>query len=230
VEINRSGARGRWELPTALQLTSPEKLAEAEAAQRDLARTSPSPFANLSPASAARGRAARVIPELEDALKRVEKQMGRVFTAGGAESFEELQEAQKVIWRQLAEAHAATGRFDRAAHYEYDPAEKYRYQRIWRAVWRRDDYFCGCPPTNAGHPQFFVVADIFSVKHGREMVLVKCGACKCLNVTTNREVLKPLQEQRAHRKAAAALVGGAAPADAAKTLRIRNHTTRELLK
>lgn len=229
MEISRDNARGKWELPEALRAT-PERLAEFEAAQRELARRSQSPFANLSPSQSERARAARVIPELEAALKGVEKKLGKVFTAGGAESFEELQEAQKIFWRQLAEAHAVTGRYDLAAHYEYDRPEKARHLRVWRAVWRDDGHFCACPATLAGHPQFFVVADIFSVKHNREMMLVKCSACKCLNVTTSREVLAPLQEQRAHRRAASAAAANLSPADAAKALRARGHTSRELLK
>jgi hypothetical protein len=229
MEINRDNATGKWELPEALKAT-PERLKEFEAAQAVLARTTPSPFANLSPSESERRRAARAVDELTGSLKAVEKKLGRVFTAGGCENFEGLEAAQKSVWRQLAEAHATAGRYDLAAHYEYDRKECVRYLRIWRAVWRDDDHFCSCGPTNAGHPQFFAVADIYSVKHGRETILVKCAACKCLNVTTNRRVLDALLTQRAHRKTAAALASGMTAADAAKTLRARNHTTRELFK
>lgn len=229
MEINRDNAKGKWELPEALRAT-PERLAEFDAAQRELAKRANSPFANLSASEGERARASRVIPELTESLGVIEKKLGKVFTAGGVESFEELKAAQRTLWRQLAEAHAATGRYDFAAHYEYDPAERYRYQRTWRAVWRDDEHFCACPPTNAGHPQFFVVGDVFSIKHGREMMLVKCSACKCLNVTTNRRVLDALLTQRAHRRTAAALASGQSPTEAAKTLRKHSHTTRELLK
>ena len=226
MEISRDNARGKWTLPEALQAT-PERLEAFDAAQRELAKRANSPFANLSPSEHARARAARQIPELAAALKGVEKKLGRVFTAEGCEDFEGLREAQQNLWRQLAEAHAATGRFDLAAHYEYDRGERARYLRYWRAVLRDDDHFCPCPPTNVGLPQFFAVADVFSVKHGREMVLVKCAGCKCLNVTTKASVLGALREQRAHRRAALA-TGAKTPAEEARLLRGRG--TKELLK
>lgn len=226
MEVSKDKARGRWELPEALRVT-PERLAAFDEAQRELARRINSPFAHLSPSEHARARAAQQVPELEAALKGVEKKLGKVFTAGGAENFEELQEAQKVLWRQLAEAHATTGRFDLAAHYEYDRGEQARYLRIWRAVWRDDAHFCACPRTLAGLPQFFSVSDVFSLRHGREMVLVKCAACKCLNVTTRADVLGPIREQRAHRRAALA-TGAKTPAEEARLLRGRG--TTELLK
>jgi hypothetical protein len=229
VEINRDKAGGRWELPEALRLT-PEKLAEAEAEQRALARTSPSPYANLSPAQSESARAARVIPELEAALKGVEKKLGRVFTAGGAESFGELQEAQKVTWRQLAEAHATLGRFDLAAHYEYDRAECARYLRYWRAVMRDDEHFCPCIPSltserDVTFPTHYVKQDVFSVKHGREMHLIACASCRFLNVTH----LPPhLAEQRRHRAAARQLAEGLSPSEAARILTARGHTALNL--
>jgi hypothetical protein len=225
MKINRENAEGKWELPPALKAT-PERLEAWAAEQRKLAQRANSPFANLSPSEHARARASRHVEELTTALKFVEKKLGKVFTSGGAESFEELQAAQQGIWRQLAEAHATTGRFDLAAHYEYDRGEKARYLRYWRAVWRDDEHFCTCPPTLAGLPQFFAVADVWSVKHNREVILVRCGACKCLNVTTRREVLAPILEQRAHRRAAVA-TGARTRAEEARMLRGRG--TKELL-
>lgn len=228
MEVSKDKARGRWELPEALRVT-PERLAAFDEAQRELARRVNSPFANLTPSEHARARAAQLIPELAMALDHVEKQLGRVFTRKGVEHFGELTDAQKNLWRQLAEAHAATGRFDEAARYEYDRTEKARYLRWWRAVWRDDEHFCACPRTNAGLPQFFAVADIFSVKHGREMALVKCGGCRCLNVTSRADILGPIREQRSHRRAALA-IGAKTPADEKRMLSAAKLTTAHLLR
>jgi hypothetical protein len=228
MEIKRENAAGRWELPKPLQINA-DNLAEFEAALKALVRRAQSPFANLSPSEHARARAARHVEELTAALTAVDLKLAKVFTARGVEKFAELEEAQRCLWRQLAEAHATTGRFDLAAHYEYDRTESARHLHYWRAVWRDDEHFCSCPPTLAGLPQFFAAADVWSVKHNREAILVKCSACKCLNVTTKREVLAPILEQRAHRRAAASS-GAKTRAEEARLLGARNHTTRGLLK
>jgi hypothetical protein len=228
MEIKRENATGKWELPKPLQINA-DNLKDFEAALLALVRRSQSPFANLSPSEHARARAARHVEELTAQLKVIERKLGKVFTARGVEHFDELSDAQKVIWRQLSESHAVTGRFDLAAHYAYDRAEAARLLRIWRAVWRDDAHFCSCPRTLAGLPQFFAVGDIWSVKHNREMILVKCAGCRCLNVTTRAEVLAPLKEQRAHRRAALA-TGAKTPAEEARLLGARNHTTKGLLK
>lgn len=239
--MNREQAQGKWHLPKPLQVTA-ENLERIERANAELAARVASPYARLSPQEQERARAAALITELAEQLRLVNKRLGKVFTAAGADHFDELLTTQRSLWRQLAEAHASTGRFDLAAHYTDtdtadDRRQKAEYLRIWRAVWRDDAHFCSCPPTRGSGqradvtaPSYFVRKDIYSVKHDRVLPLLKCGRCHCLNVTTRKDVLAPIVAQRAHRARAQELVAGLSPAEAAARLRAMSHTSEVLLK
>lgn len=216
----------KWKLPKSLQLT-PERLLEVDAEQRRLAARAQSPFASLSPREHERARALRLIEELKAEIGPIEKRLGKVFTAAGATDFDELTEAQHDIWRRLAEAHAAVGRYDLAAHYETDRNQKAFYLRVWRAVHRDDSHWCGCPAPLNGGTHTFAKTDVWSVKHGRVMPLLKCSNCNCLNVAA---LPKELAEQRAHRQSARRIASGMSLEDAANALRARRHTTKELIK
>lgn len=74
----------------------------------------------------------------------------------------------------LAEAYAALGRYDLAASTSKLHAK--HYKAIWDAVFRDDADWCKHPPKHR-----FVKENIFSVRHGREVALLKCNACGMLN-------------------------------------------------
>jgi hypothetical protein len=225
----KHAAEEKWELPEALRLT-PEALAEADRRDREAVARGQSPYASHSPRDFERLRALRAVEDLTAQLRHVERQMGAVFTSRGCENFEGLRDAQKAVWTQLAEAHAATGRYDLAARFEPDRRRRAECLRIWRAVLRDDSHWCGCPPQTSGLPQAFIKAEVWLVREGRWGHLVKCAGCKCLNVTTRADVLGPLLAQRSHRAAAAQIVAGMKPGEARRALKGAGHTTEALLK
>jgi hypothetical protein len=234
----KENVNAKWHLPKSLQVTD-EMMPAIEKAQAEIAARVASPFASLTPQEQERARAQTLVKELTEQLQHVQKRISKVFTRGGADHFDELLKTQRSLWRQLAEAHASTGRFDLAAEYTDDKTaeerrQKAEYIRIWRAVWRDDSHFCACGPHRGSGknaslevPASYVKKDIFSVAHNAVMPLVACSKCKCMNVMP---LPKALAEQRSARAQAHALAGDLKPADAAARLREANHTTEALTR
>lgn len=228
----------KWQLPEPLRLTDDkreviaERLAAAEAAQARLVARAQSPFARLSPAEFERATAARVVEEYRatlevlDALILKGERLKRP-TRKERGGLRVALEARPAIAAQLAEAYATTGRYDLAAEVTPDRDQKALYLRIWRAIWRDDAHWCACPPPLAGGTHTFVRQDIFSVRHDREMPLLKCSSCPCLNVTP---LPAALVEQRALRATARQLAGDLKPDDAKAVLLERGHTSERILK
>lgn len=221
----------RWELPGPLRLT-PERLEEVEAEQRKLAARAQSPFANLSPAEHERATAARVASEHKANLELLDflilkgeglKRPSRKERGG----LRVAKDARPAVAAQLAAAYAVVGRYDLAAEVEPDEGQRAEYLKIWGAVWRKDEAWCDCPPPLAGGTHSFVRQNIFSAKHQREMPLLRCAVCGCMNVAP---LPAALAEQRRHRAAAQALVGGMKPDEAKRVLTAHKHTAEALLK
>lgn len=221
----------RWELPEPLRVT-PEMLAEIDRADREALARGQSPFLALSPQERERARAIQIAAEYEQALEHLDsliKQGAKRKWPTGRQKKElaAAREARPAVAAQLAEAYAASGRFDLAAEAHPDRKQKADYLRVWRAVFRDDAHWCDCPKPLSGGTHTFVRQDIFSVKHDRFMPLLRCSNCKCLNVAP---MPKEIVEQRAHRATAAQLVRGMKPDDAKRELIRRGHVAKELLK
>jgi len=201
------------ELPDSLKISNPQVLEQAEQMRADLIQRANSPFARMSPQEQTRARAFKISEELQNDLDIISEQIAR------GEATHELKAAQFTIASQLAEQLAITGNYERA--YEIDPREEYRaeYRGILEAINRDDEESCGCPPGRT-----FVKADVFSLKHGRTVTLIKCQ-CGYLNA---RPITAELSKQREHRAKAQSLVGDLSPADAAERLRAIGHTTKQL--
>ncbi len=148
----------KWELPPRLRMDSAEKLAAADAAQRELARKVQSPFASVSPSERERERAARLVAEHKATAELLGgyilvTQRREDLSGGERRQLAAAREALPVILTQLAEAYAATGRYDKAAEYEPDEGKRDEYLRIWEAVWKNDGEWCDCPPATSDHSQ-----------------------------------------------------------------------------
>jgi hypothetical protein len=109
----------KWNLPEAL--LSPEKIAEAAAAQKELALRVNSPYANKSSADIQRFNAGILITETEKMLEAIP-----------------LEDLHSTAREQYAEALAETGQFDKAAEITNDPQKAEYYNSIWNAVWLDD--------------------------------------------------------------------------------------------
>lgn len=214
----------KWSLPEALDLNkSPELLAKTLEWQQELAVRANSPFARLGPQEHARAQALRMIPDLQNSLNSVRDEIikSSLVNGGDAPSLRDAREAEHVLQARLAEAYAQTGRYDLAASVDPRPAHRDEWQSIMEAVLRDDDEICKCAPGRE-----VVELEVFSVKHGKVMPLIKCSGCTLRNV---KVMPRELAQQRAHRAKAAELVKDAAPTDAAAILRAAGHTHEKLI-
>jgi hypothetical protein len=193
-----------------------------------LLRESNSPFLTLSPRERERARGLREAPEWREALERLD---AALYSALGTPGYETLRARRDVTAGQLAEAHAATGRFDLAAAVCPDPLRAAELDALWRAVMRDDDEACGdeCREAFDADPTLLtretVLREVYSVKHGREMPAVRCEVCKELNV---RPLPAEIGRQRAARKQAAALVAGLSRPEAIAALTRAGLTAEEV--
>lgn len=101
--------------------------------------------------------------------------------------------------RELAEAYAATGRFDMAAEFAglvKDKDLRDRYEALWQAVWREDAEWCACDASRQ-----FASEEIYSIKHSEVRPVLKCGQCGEVNVAEMPERLVQARKTRAaHRE------------------------------
>jgi hypothetical protein len=122
-------------------------------------------------------------------------------------------EAYKETLLQLAEVKADQGEFAEASSLaaeagNSDVATEYASRRI--AVEIDDSLACNCPAEtirlrtpNGGQaaadiPSQFIAGEVYSIKHGRPMPLVRCAVCGFDNVTTGppNPDLSPIEQDR----------------------------------
>jgi hypothetical protein len=192
----------KWNLPEAL--LSPEKIAEAAAAQKELALRVNSPYANKSSADIQRFNAGILITETEKMLEAIP-----------------LADLHSTTREQYAEALAETGQFDKAAEITNDPQKAEYYNSIWNAVWLDDAGQCDCPQKVFGQEKrnnLFAEAQVWSLKHNREMSVVKCGSCGHRNV---RPLPDSIRKEREIRKRNVQLTTGRSHEEAKQIIRSR---------
>lgn len=223
--------RSKWNLPECYQLT-PEMLKRSDDDQAALARRAASPYDSMSPQEYYRATSVKIAEELRDTIENLKKQAGSVLI-GGDGDLAEIQAAIIALSHKRAERLAAVGRYDLAR--EIEPNEQYRkeYERILDAIWRDDDETCECDVhrgsgshTGIAVSQRVAALDVYSMKHGRMVSLMKCNHCGFLNaIDTPEDIIK----MRAHRSRAHGIAAGLSIADAAKALTASGHTAARLL-
>lgn len=136
--------------------------------------------------------------EQVEAEKRRQDELRRKFNSKMRLSGAELERARALImedelrargsWEQLADNLAKQGRFDEAAQIHPDSEIKDYYRRVWEAVWSDDDDLCDCKQPKANHNGKMVLLqkyqhlrDIYSLREGREVPLLKCLICGDMN-------------------------------------------------
>lgn len=249
----RELASARWELPEKFKLTTafldlppgeqkkqnPELHALWERTkdeQARLAALNASPHARPSSQEIFRGRSVQRAEEVRVTIERLSKQISDILVGAGKGDLAELQAAKLALRHKRAEYLSQHGRFDLAFQEEPDPQYREHYLAILDAVWREDDAHCGCGEVrgsgehaNITVPSWNAKEDVWSLKHGRMITLMKCSNPKCgfMNAVDTPAHVKAM---RSHRATAMRLVGTVSPDEAAKTLTARGHTTAELLR
>lgn len=232
--------QAKWDLPKKFQLT-PDLLAKSDEEQARLAAAAALPFGSMSPQDAERARSVVIAENLRNTLDELKRQIGIALTTGKG-NLEELREAVIAVRHQRAERLAICGRYDLATAEEPDPVYRDHYLAILEAVWREDDETCSCEDVrgsgehaNITVSRQYVVEEIWSLKHGAVVPLVKCNVCGHLNAVP--VIPKQLQQQRALRAKALQLVGQPdaqgrvmSPEQAERTLTAQGHTAAKLLK
>lgn len=231
--IGRELESGRWTLPERYRLT-PEMLAECDADQKRLAAAAVLPYGGMSPLDIERVRSVVLAENLRVTLDELEKQISRVIVTGEGGDLEELRTSRRALRHSLAERLAITGRYDLAAEIEPESAYRDRYVAILDAVLREDDEWCNCGElrgsgehVNLTVSQQVVDEEIFSIRHGQIMMLLKCNSCGFLNVSS---LPNHIANQRSLRARARQVAGSLSPAEAEQELSKRGHTSVRLLR
>ena len=198
----------KWYLPTELQVT-PEMLEDIAQQQKIWRARAQLPYASLSPQEMARNRSLTLVPEILESLAQVTDP-----------------ETIKVLKQRLAEAYATQGRYDLAAETTPDNGQRAEYAAIWAAVMRDDSEWCTCPKVGRV-TQTFVKQEIWDVRTGKVMPLLKCNTCGGMNV---RPLTPALVEQQRMGQLAAKLARGKSPQEARRILTERGLTTEALSK
>jgi hypothetical protein len=190
----------KWNLPDAL--LSPEKIAEAAAAQKELALRVNSPYANKTSADIQRFNAGILITETEKLLEAIP-----------------LEDLHSTVREQYAEALAETGNFQKAAEATSIEAKSEFYDSLWDAVWKDDEERCDCAHQEFVNGQrknnIFAESQVWSLKHNREMSVIKCGSCSHRNV---RPLPDSIQKERALRRRVIELTSGRSKEEAKSIL------------
>lgn len=249
-EQGRALAEAKWELPkryrlqadllalppAELQKKDPEMYALWERTkdeQSRLAARFASPHARPSSQEIFRARSVQRAEEVRVAIERLDQQIGSILIGADEGDLAELQAAKLALKHKRAEFLAAHGRYDLA--FQEEPNAQYRehYLSILDAVYRDDAEHCGCPDmrgsgehANITVPSFNAKEDIWSLRHGRMITLMKCTKCDFLNAIDTPQHVKNL---RSHRANAARMAGKMSIEDAARVLTEQSHTTEKLL-
>ena len=174
----------KWKIPekyrVSLDMTDEAAFAllqKCDEQQKEWSKTFNTPLSLGSPLEKARAKAVIEIEAMSN-LASV-----RAFTDEEAEIF--------------AEHCAVIGRYDLAAF--HSTTQKDEYEKIWQALFLPDDEWC---EHVAKHK--FVRANIFSVKHGKEMPLLACNICGTYNVADLPEEIEAARAKRSTVREAAA--------------------------
>lgn len=167
-------------MPDFLELT-PERLKENEARQKSWRESAGSSF---SAQGAQRTRAVLIERDARHVLAVLQEQFK---TAADVDDMNMIIAAANRERSRLADALATQGRYDEAAKTEPNKRRSAEYTKIWEAVWLDDEATCKCPeyrktPKGQELPNDTHALDVFSLKHGQDMALVKCGICGFCNV------------------------------------------------
>lgn len=249
VAMGRELEGARWELPSRYRLTAelldlpPEELQKknpevyalwqrTQEEQKRLAEQFASPHARPSSQEIFRARSVQRAEELRDTIARIDQDIGQVLTGVAEGDLSELQAAKLALRHRRAENLAAHGRFDLA--FELEPEADYRehYLAILDAIYRDDSEHCGCGDirgsgehANLTVPSFNAKEDIWSLRHGRMITVMKCTTCGFLNAIDTPAHVKEL---RSHRARAQQLAGKLSPEDALRVLTEKGQTTAKL--
>lgn len=222
----RSEESRRASLPEYLRLSEDQ----VEAARADNARVlaeSNHPFLRQSPQDAQRARAIREEPDWRRTLSLLDFEI-----AAGDDSIDTAMR-RRTAAQTLAENLAAQGRFGEASVVAPLEEQQREYLQLAVAVARPDDEWCGgdCELRFADDPTRLtredIIAEVFSIPHGRVMPVNRCPFCKMLNV---RPASPENLQRRALRARARALTEGQKPDQAAATLRREKLTAADAFK
>jgi hypothetical protein len=222
----RSEAERLASLPDFLRL-SPEQI---EAARRENARLladSNSPFLIQSPRDTQHARAVREESDWRRTLAMFD------FEIRAGDKSEGTAARRRTAAQTLAENLEAQGRFKEAAHFHSDPEQRRWCLRLLYAVHRPDEDECEpecdrafeIDPTRLTRED--IVAEVYSIKHGKVMPVNRCFYCNSLNV---RPASSENLRRRAMRARARGLTDGLRPDQAAATLRREKLTTADVFK
>lgn len=184
----------KWFLPETLRvgLHSEEaraNLALADAQQAELAAKMAAPFLAATPQSKLRARATVIAREYDE--------------IGLANLSPEQRE-------EFAEALAAVGLYLYAVAATQDPDRLNAYKRIAAAIAIDDGIDC-----QHGSRHKMAEAEVFSIKHNADVVLLRCTRCQDINAVP---VPKFLQDQRSRRQAIRSQYTGLTPLEAKKQM------------
>lgn len=225
--------------PEELQKKNPEMFAlwqRTQEEQKRMAEQFASPHARPSSQEIFRARSVQRAEELRNTIARIDQQIGQVLTGAIEGDLSELQSAKLALRHRRAENLAVHGRYDLAFEVEPEAAYRDHYLAILDAIYRDDDEHCGCGDirgsgehANLTVPSFNAKEDVWSLKHGRMITLMKCSmpGCGFMNAIDTPAHVKTL---RSHRARAHQLAGKLSPEDAFKLLSEKGHTTANLLK
>jgi hypothetical protein len=187
----------KWDLPDALRvdLDTEESRLLLKKADEDQARWKAkfnTPFLNTTPQTRERARAIILTEEYE---------------AYGLDTLTDIQ------LQELAEAYATLGRFDLAEKVAPTADLKTEYAHIWACVFRDDTEWC-----EHGRLAQFVRKDIYSIKHGETVSLLRCNECGEMNALPPPD---HITKARALRAANREKYKGLHPMDAKKKMEAR---------
>jgi len=246
----RELSEAKWELPKRFRLNAallslpakelqkkdPEMFALWERTREEQARlaaNAAAPHSRPSSQEMFRARSVQRAEELRNTIDLLNQRIGLVLTADGDGNLAELQKARTTLKHRRAEQLAIHGRYDLAFQEEPQPEYREYYLAVLDAIWREDEARCGCSDhfgsgehANINVPSWNAKKDVWSIKHGRMVTLMKCSKCPFMNAV---DTPAHVREMRAHRARAAQLAGKLSISDAANTLAGRGLTSAKLL-
>lgn len=173
--MNKTDENEKWHLPDALRVdldtdASKQLLEAANAQQAELAARFGGPFQASTPQSKLRARAAVIVQEYD------------------AIGIANLTPEQKAEYAEMA---AALGHFGIAAAITPDASRSSEFQRFGRAIVMDDDIDCGHGDRNK-----VAEAEVFSLKHNADVVLVRCTRCQDVNAIPLPKFMQSARSRR----------------------------------
>lgn len=170
----------KYDLPA--ELLTKERLEAAALEQRRLAEVVNSPYSGKSPQDIQRFNAGIVVRETEAMLLAIP-----------------LKKLSQPTREQYAEALAEIGHFEHAAKVTKNKDRRKDYKSIWKAILKDDTERCKCLKTDFNGVRknnLFAELEVWSLKHGRRMPLIRCNICGHRNVKNLPESIAKEREIR----------------------------------